>query len=99
MKWTLKLICMIYVGLWTVIILAWKIFAQSSPQTSQILLSPSLTHIFGTDALGRDLLARILEGGFVSLSVSFTSSLLSLFVACLVGILWTWYRPKNFLIL
>jgi len=32
---------------------------------------PSMTHLFGTDGLGRDVLARVLYGGRVSLTVGF----------------------------
>lgn len=91
--------CLAYLGLWAVLIILWRLFGAVNPQSSAILLPPSFNHLFGTDALGRDLLARTLEGGFVSLSVSFLSSLLSLFVASLVGVVWTWLRPKNFSVL
>src|SRR5689334_17527996 len=36
---------------------------------SNRLQSPSITHMMGTDALGRDMLTRILYGGRISLSV------------------------------
>jgi oligopeptide transport system permease protein len=39
------------------------------------LLPPSAAHWFGTDALGRDLLARVLVGGRVSLAVGIAATL------------------------
>jgi oligopeptide transport system permease protein len=39
------------------------------------LLPPSTSHWFGTDALGRDLLARVLIGGRVSLAVGIAATL------------------------
>lgn len=42
---------------------------------------PCLTHPFGTDNLGRDLLSRILKGGQISLLISF----LSVVIAVLIG--------------
>lgn len=49
-----------------------------------ILLPPSSTHWFGTDRLGRDMLARLMEGGTVSLIIGF----LSAFIATLIGLLY-----------
>lgn len=51
-----------------------------------ILLSPSQDHWFGTDRLGRDLLARIITGGQVSLMIGFGSALLSTFIGLMYGI-------------
>ena len=45
---------------------------------------PSLAHAFGTDELGRDLLARVLYGGRISLLVGFVGTLVSL----LIGVTW-----------
>ncbi len=42
-----------------------------------ILRGPSVTHWFGTDTLGRDLFARVLLGGRISLLVGLLCSLLS----------------------
>lgn len=51
-----------------------------------ILLSPSPEHWFGTDRLGRDLFARLIEGGQVSLIIGFLSALLSTFIGLLYGV-------------
>ena len=51
-----------------------------------ILLAPSFTHWFGTDRLGRDLLARLIEGGRVSLIIGFASALFSTFIGLLYGV-------------
>ena len=48
---------------------------------------PSLAHPLGTDQLGRDLLARILAGGRVSISVGITAMLLALGLGTIVGVL------------
>lgn len=47
---------------------------------------PSLKHPFGTDALGRDLLARTLKGLAVSMTVGLAASTISAVIAVLVGI-------------
>ena len=48
---------------------------------------PSLDHPFGTDNLGRDLLAQVLEGGRVSLAVGVVAMLISLVLGTLIGVL------------
>ncbi len=48
---------------------------------------PSLSHPLGTDQLGRDLLARMIAGGKVSVSVGFTAMFLSLILGTLIGVL------------
>ncbi len=46
--------------------------------------APSLMHPFGTDDQGRDLLARVLQGGRISLMVGIISTIVSL----IVGVSW-----------
>lgn len=50
-----------------------------------LLQPPSLVHAMGTDDLGRDVFARVLYGGRVSLSVGLTSALIAAFVGTLIG--------------
>ena len=52
---------------------------------SHVLEAPSAAHFFGTDPLGRDVLARILSGGAVSLGVSVSAVLLALWVGTWLG--------------
>ncbi len=47
---------------------------------------PSWEHLFGTDALGRDLLMRTLKGLSVSMTVGLAASLVSAVIAVFVGI-------------
>lgn len=47
---------------------------------------PSLDHPLGTDHLGRDMLARLIAGGRVSLTVGMTAMGLSLVLGTLVGV-------------
>ncbi|MBR9763474.1 MAG: ABC transporter permease [Rhodobacteraceae bacterium] len=53
---------------------------------------PTLAHPFGTDQLGRDMLARMIEGGRVSLSVGITAMLLALFLGTLIGVLAGYFK-------
>jgi oligopeptide transport system permease protein len=47
--------------------------------------SPSAEHWFGTDSLGRDLFARVWQGGRVSLIIGFLGAIVSAVVGCLYG--------------
>jgi peptide/nickel transport system permease protein len=51
------------------------------------LQAPSLAHPFGTDSIGRDLLARVIHGSIHSLSGAFVAVTLGLVVGTLLGLL------------
>ncbi|MDR2667464.1 MAG: ABC transporter permease [Puniceicoccales bacterium] len=48
---------------------------------------PSTAHWLGTDALGRDMLLRLLRGGCLSLAVGFSASAIAMAIGTVVGIL------------
>ena len=56
------------------------------------LASPTATHLFGTDELGRDILARVLFGARVSLGIAFAVVALSLAIGISLGALAGFYR-------
>ena len=60
-----------------------------------ILLHPSFVHLLGTDRLGRDLLARLIDGGKVSLSIGVGSAFISSFIGFIYGSL-AGYLRGNF---
>lgn len=60
------------------------ILARFSPPLSGV-------HVFGTDALGRDMLARLLMAGRISLAVGFGSMILSMIIGVLVGVIAGYY--------
>lgn len=61
-------------------------YSASELNPSQILLAPSTEHVFGTDRLGRDVLARMMIGGQVSLTIGVLSALIASFVGLFIGI-------------
>jgi len=54
---------------------------------------PTLEHLFGTDNLGRDTLARSIAGGRISLAVGITAMLVAMFFGTVIGGL-AGYYPK-----
>ena len=63
--------------------------APSAPDTQDLLAtyaSPDRQHLAGTDALGRDLLSRLMYGARVSMSVGLTSTAVVLLVGVPTGV-------------
>ena len=58
----------------------------TAPSIRSTRLPPSLAHLFGTDALGRDLFFRTLKGLSVSMTVGLIASVISAVIAVFVGI-------------
>lgn len=61
--------------------------ASQNPTVQQLeraYEAPSAEHLFGTDSVGRDLFARVLYGGRISLAVGVVATLVSL----LIGVSW-----------
>ncbi len=64
--------------------LAWP-HSYEVQDLERTLTGPSLRHWLGTDGLGRDLLARVLYGGRISLAVGLLASLVSGIVGVIYG--------------
>lgn len=55
-------------------------------------VSSSFVHVFGTDALGRDIFTRLIFGARVSLAVGLLTPLLGVFIGGVLGMLAGFYR-------
>ncbi|MBN7820870.1 ABC transporter permease subunit [Bowmanella yangjiangensis] len=66
-------------------------FGPLDQNTDAILLPPAwdangdVTHLFGTDGIGRDLLTRVVHGCQITFGVSFFLVLLAMLVGCSIG--------------
>lgn len=82
-----------YVALLALIALAAPLF-PADPDAIDLqarLASPDRTHVLGTDELGRDVLARMIHGARVSLTIGFLATLISVVVGSLLGALAGYY--------
>ena len=56
---------------------------------------PSLAHPFGTDQLGRDMFARMMAGGQVSMAVGITAMLLALLFGTFIGVVAGYFKSLD----
>ncbi|WP_412057907.1 ABC transporter permease [Bartonella sp. DGB2] len=71
-----------------ILVLTYPLWLNHKPNDIDLLAmntSPSWQHWFGTDGVGRDVLARTLEGGRISLFVAASSVVLSTILGFLIG--------------
>ena len=64
------------------------------PDMANRLQGPCWQHLFGTDALGRDMFSRIWYGGRASMLLTLVSSLLALVVGVSIGVMSGFYGGK-----
>jgi len=67
-----------------------------------ILVAPSHKHLLGTDRLGRDLLARLIEGGKTSLFIGVGSAFIASFIGLIFGSMAGYFRgvfDKSFVVI
>lgn len=63
----------------------WWPFAPNDIDLRALNQGPGPVHWFGTDGVGRDILARLLQGGRISLTVAVVSVAISIVIGFLVG--------------
>jgi len=59
--------------------------------TSLKLRPPSAEHIFGTDVIGRDILARTIYGGQISLLIGISAAIVEVILGALIGAMAAYY--------
>jgi len=73
------------------ILAPWLAPHDPNEMSMDMMGSPSGTHVFGTDDLGRDLFSRILWGTQVSLFVGISTVTIALFFGVLLGVVSAYY--------
>jgi peptide/nickel transport system permease protein len=64
---------------------------SSCNDTSLKLQPPSADHVFGTDVIGRDIFARTVYGGQISMMIGISAALVEVMLGALVGALAAYY--------
>ncbi|WP_025704776.1 oligopeptide ABC transporter permease [Paenibacillus graminis] len=67
-------------------------YADNKINMAMMNKAPNLQHLLGTDALGRDILTRVMQAGRISLTVGLASMVLSVFIGALLGAVAGYYR-------
>jgi peptide/nickel transport system permease protein len=72
-----------------VVAIAAPLIAPHGPleQSAPALESPTLSHPFGTDLLGRDVFSRVIYGARISLGIGFTAVTIGVLAGCLLGVI------------
>lgn len=60
-----------------------------------ILLAPNTQNLLGTDRLGRDLLARLMVGGQISLTIGLLSSIITSLLGLIIGVSAGYFQGKT----
>ena len=78
----------------TIVLSGWLLPDPYKISLTQRLVPPlqNPAHLFGTDALGRDILARVASGGWISLQVGFISVIGSVVFGVAMGLIAGYYR-------
>ncbi|MYS52471.1 ABC transporter permease, partial [Streptomyces sp. SID6013] len=81
-----RLLPLVYGALLVAVVMVGLVRDPLALDTGQRLRAPSLEHPFGTDALGRDLLARVGHGALDTLLLAAAISAAALLVGVLLGL-------------
>jgi peptide/nickel transport system permease protein len=88
-KHKLAMVSLVVLGVLVALAVFASLVAPYNPaaiDTGNLYATSSATHWFGTDALGRDILSRVLYAGRVSLVVGFAVAILSTLIGVFVGL-------------
>ena len=83
---------------WILLAIVAPIIAPYDPQYVDLslkLISPNKTYLLGTDALGRDILSRIIYGARLSISISLSIQIILLLISIPVGLFVGWKQGKE----
>lgn len=86
----LEKISVVILGIFLLIAFVSLFWTPYSPYTidmGSVLESPSSTHLLGTDALGRDLLSRLMAGSTITIGFAILAAFCTMFVGIFMGIL------------
>ena len=83
---------------WILLAIVAPMIAPYDPQYVDLslkLLPPNQSYILGTDALGRDILSRIIYGARLSISISLSIQIILLLISVPIGLFIGWKQGKE----
>src|SRR5699024_1137749 len=93
----ISLLILIIVG--TFVASAWISLVHTEIDPESRLLAPSITHWYGTDDFGRDILLQTLLAGKVSLLVRFVVAVCAMILGTCRGLSAGYYKKADFIIM
>ena len=92
----MKLFALIILGFWLLAVVIGQMldFQANSIDLNKILATPSVQNWLGADDLGRDILARILEGVQVSFFVAIIVTFITMLIGITIGLLAGFYGGR-----
>ncbi len=92
----MKIFALSILGFWILAVIVGQLLGlqANSINLNTILSSPNMQNWLGADDLGRDILARILEGVQVSFFLAIVVTVITMFVGVVVGLLAGFYGGK-----
>ena len=97
-KHKLATVAFIFVFLEILIVFLGPVFVDLDPYGLDVYAlgaAPSASHLLGTDDIGRDILARIIYGGRISLLVGVLSTVVSFAIGIPLGLCAGYFRGKT----
>lgn len=97
-KHKLAMIALVIVVVETLILFLTPIFIDLDPysiDSAALGAAPSSIHLLGTDAIGRDIIARLIYGGKISLVVGIFSTVVSFLIGIPLGICAGYFKGKT----
>ena len=85
MTGTIILLFFIFVAIFGPIIMPFS--TMEFGEVEDVLLPPSSTHLLGTDDMGRDILANLVSGARISLTIGILATIISMGIGTTIGIL------------
>lgn len=86
-----SLFVIVSVGLLSTIGIMYAPYNPYKPSLSEALMPPSLTHLLGTDWLGRDILSRIMAGGKYTLGLALIAVIIGATIGTFLGLVSGYY--------
>ena len=81
----LNLLIILLIGLLCIIVPIFSTYKYTTTNFQNSLITPNLSHLFGTDGLGRDLFVRCFVGGAITFAIAISGTVMVLIIGVTYG--------------